>query len=865
MTFLRRLWHLVNRRRHERELIDEMREHREAMADPSTFGDSHRLLERSRDAWGWNWLDDAVQDCVVGVRMLSRAPVFALTATLILTFGIGLNVTLYQMVHVALFKPPAVKSAESWARFHRAMKNGTSTAVPYPVAEFVRDHTDVLDAVLMEAGGDIAWGRDADEEIDASFVSTNWFDELGYGPLHGRVLSSALDGRADTPSAVIGYRFWRDRLGGDPNIVGTTAYLDRKPVTIVGVAPLELPGLDFDAADVFIPIVQREYFYPDGAFLRAWTTDTVAMYGKFKAGVSPAAGREALRAVLAGLAADHGVIAEGQWLEPLMATDNFMRGEERREMFAVLMLVATLTGLVLVVAAANLGNLVMSRATGRVRELGVRMALGARRTRIVRQLVVEAVPLVVLGAIGSLAFAASATAVIASLAEFPPYVDFNVEWRTMAVALLMAALALTVVGVLPAWKVAQQHLIDAIKDGGQHVSRVLDRALVRRLMVGLQVAGSCLLLIIAGMMVRSVQRVVANDVGFDYERAAVLAVPLGRYGIVDEAARSYWSTVKERVLTHPEVEQAAIVTAPPLGGVVYETVYDDLGGLSVLSQSVDPEYFDTMKIPLLSGRRFHAGEARAIMVSRRLALEMYGTLDVLGRDFPSTRRPPNSISSEHNASLRAPEGTIVGIAGDAHSIKVNATNVTELYRPLTGADDYSQVQLVARARSDARRLLPVLREAAMIDPRVIPAVRAMPDDFDRRMRGPRVAGAIASGIGALTLLLACLGIFGMVSYGVALRTREIGIRVALGANQPALLAAIVGHVVSPVVAGAIAGVLAALGLGRALSGDPFYLQPGDPLAFAGALTIFVMTGALAALIPAVAVLKRNPVDALRHQ
>ncbi len=851
MTLFRRLWHLVNRRRHERELVEEMREHRDAMHDPSKFGDTHRLLERSRDAWGWNWLDDAAQDFSVGFRMLLRAPVFAITATLILTFGIGLNVTLYQMVYVAVFKPPAVKSPELWARFHRAERRGSSTAVPYPVAEFVKTRNSVLDAVIVEAGDSIAWGRDAEDQIEGSFVSNNWFDELGYGPLHGRVFSDALELRSDAPPVVVGYRFWRDRLGANPNIVGTTAYLDRRPVTIVGIAPLELPGLDFDAPDVFIPIVQREYFYPQSAFLRAWDTDSVAMYGRFKNGVTPAAAREALRGVMASLAAE-GLIAEGMWLEPLLATSNFMRANERREVMAVLSLIATLTGLVLVVAAANLGNLVMSRATGRVRELGVRMALGARRMRIVRQLVIESVPLVLLGAIGSLAFAAAATAVIASLAEFPQYVNFSIDWRTIAVALMLASVALIVVGLLPAWKVAQQHLIDAIKDGGQHVSRALDRALMRRVLIGAQVAGSCLLLIVAGMMVRSVQRVVATNLGFDYERAAVLTVPLARYGIADGAAQAYWSAVKDRVMAHPEVEQAAIVTAAPLGGRVFETIYDNMGGLSVLSQAVDPQYFDTMKITLLGGRVFAAGDAGSLVVSRKLALAMYGSLDVLGRAYPNTQNESR------------PEGTIVGIAADAHAIKVNATNVTEMYKGLS-VDDYAGVSLVARARTDPNRLLPVLREAATIDRRVIPEARVMRDDFDRRMRGPRVAGAIASGIGALTLLLACLGIFGMVSYGVALRTKEIGIRVAVGASPPALLRAILRQVLTPVGAGTLVGLIAALPIGRAMSGDPFYVQPTDPLAIAAGLTIFVLMGAIAALIPALAVLRSNPVDALRHQ
>ncbi len=261
-----------------------------------------------------------------------------------------------------------------------------------------------------------------------------------------------------------------------------------------------------------------------------------------------------------------------------MAADNFMRPRERREIFAVASLVASLTGLVLIVAAANLGNLVMSRATGRVRELGVRMALGARRSRIVRQLVVESIPIVLLGTLGSLAFASIASTAIAGLVSLPPYLDFSIDWRAIGLAIALAALALLVVGVLPAWKVAQQHLIDAIRDGGQHVSRVLDRAFVRRAMVTAQVAGSCLLLIVAGMMTRSVQRVLQSDLGFDYESAAVLEMPLGRYGITGDDARGYWYAVKERVKANPEVEDAAIVTSPPLGGRVFETIYDDLPG-----------------------------------------------------------------------------------------------------------------------------------------------------------------------------------------------------------------------------------------------------------------------------------------------
>jgi predicted permease len=848
-TWWRRVWHLVNRRRFERDLTREMRAHRDMMHDPSAFGDSYRMLERSRDAWGWNWLDDAMQDLTVGVRTLVKSPSFAITATLILTFGIGLNVTLYQMIQVGLLRPPALKDSDSWVRFLRSAPGSTTSTVPYPLAQFVKDHNTVLAGVTVEYGSSIAWGRDAGEQINGLFVSPNWFDEIGYGALHGRVLSEALDASADAPAVVLSYTFWNTRLGAAPNLVGTIAYIDRKPVTIAGIAAAALPGLDNNVPDVFLPITQREYFYPQSALLKAWGGDGngVDMYARLRPGVSPPAAREALRSTMQAIAAEHPEVKSDEWLEPLLARHNFMRPSERYAVLAVASLMGSLTGLVLLVAAANLGNLVMSRATGRVRELGVRMALGARRSRILRQLVIESVPIVAMGVAGSLAFASAAATLIAAFAEFPPYFDFGIEWRTVAIASALGGLSLLVVGVLPAWKVAQQHLIDAIKDGGQHVSRMLDRTPMRRVMVAAQVAGSCLLLIVAGMMVRSVQRAMQSSLGFDYQRAAVLSMPLDRYGVSVDAARSYWYAVKERVRAHPEVEDAAIVTAAPLGGRVNETVYDATPGTRTLVQSVDPEYFAVMRIPLVSGRVFGPGDDKTAIVSRRLALEMYGTLDVLGREFPKA----------------ASEATIIGVAADAHAIKVEANDVAELYLPLKPRD-FSFVYLVARARSDADRLPAVLREAASVDPRIIPTAKAMREDFDQRMMGPRLASMIAAAIGVLTLALACLGIFGVVSYGVALRTKEIGIRVALGAQQPALLRSIVRQVLTPVVIGAGIGVILAIPAGLALQGEPFYLENGDPIAFASALAVFISAGALAALWPAYLVLRRNPVDALRH-
>ncbi len=423
-----------------------------------------------------------------------------------------------------------------------------------------------------------------------SFVSTNWFDELGYGPLLGRIFSDAWDSSSDAdPGVVLAHDFWRARFAGDPGVVGRTVYLDRRPVIVVGVAPQQMPGLDFDTPDVFLPIAKREYFYPESSLLRAWNTDTVDMYGRLRDGISKAAVRESLRGTMQAIASERPVVKADEWLEPMMGSDQFRAPDEVVAVWVVLSFLSLITTLVLVVASANLGNLVLSRATGRTRELGVRIALGARRSRIVRQLLVETLPLAVLGAAGSLLFASLATRTIARLG-LPSYLDLTIDWQSIVISAAFAVLALMIVGVLPAWKVAQQELVAAIKDGGQQVSLRLDRTRVRRLMVVTQVAGSCLLLAIAGMLTRSLQRVLAGDLGFEYESAAVLEMPLGRYGISGEAAHTYWYSVKERVRANPEVAETAIVTAPPLGGRVFETGYKDAPALKALSQHVDPEY-----------------------------------------------------------------------------------------------------------------------------------------------------------------------------------------------------------------------------------------------------------------------------------
>jgi predicted permease len=858
-TFLRRVWYLLNRRRHERELVNEMLEHRGLMHDPATFGDTHRLLERSRDAWGWNWLDDAIQDLRLGIRALKRSPVFTVTAVLMLAFGIGLNLTVFQMAHVVLLRGPNVSRPETLARLHRrSVSNATnSEAVPYVAAMTVARENTALSAVMVEAMAPVVWEHSA--VVEASFVSANWFSQIGGGgPLLGRVFVPQIDAAVDAPPvAIVSYRFWTTTLAADPAAIGASFLVNDRSVTVIGVMPETFPELDLDQSAIWLPINQRDSYFPHTTFLTDWSTNNVAMYGRLKDGVTPAQARESLRPVVVMLHREQPThFNAGDWLEPAMATENFTEPEERLAFIGVASTLGLLSTMVLVVVAANLGNLVMSRATSRARELGVRVALGAGRSRIVRQLAIETLPLGLSGTAAGLLLSVWATNTVAAVGGLPAYLDFTPDLPAIGLSLILMALALAVVGALPAWKISKHDLTDAIKDGGQQISMRLDRARVRSLMLSAQVGGSCLVLIVSAMMVRSLQHAVTADLGFEYEQGAVLQAGLSRAGISGDEARWFWMSVKERVLANPETRDSALALSPPFSG---RTVARTRGGaagypeaprLKININHVDPEFFSVLEIPILAGRTFKTGDdpETSVVISRTLAQTMYGTTDVVGQPFPRSE----------------PRDTIIGIAGDTSAVRPGATGVADLYRPLA-REDYEQAVLLTRARTDAARLLPILREAARADTRVFAAARLLRDDFERRLSGTRIASSIGSSIGGLTLLLACIGIFGVVSYGVTLRTKEVGIHMALGASRRAILHVVTRQVLSPVLVGMAIGTIAAAPIGLALAQSPLQPAFADPLSYATALVMLAGAGAVAAVTPALRALRTDPIRTLRHE
>jgi predicted permease len=842
---LRRFWYLLNRRRLEAELRAEMAAHRALMDDPRRFGNTLRLREEARRVWGWTWWTDLARDLGTGVRTLRRSPGFTVAAVLVLSLGIGLNLALFQVVSAALIRPPAVKDPHSLVTLHHRSPTSYSSTVPLPVANAVRRHNTVLAAVLVSRVETAGWGNPA-ERASAAFVSSNWFDQIGATSAAGRLFRETVDAAPGAPpAAVLSHAFWQRRLGGDPNVVGTVVPINGQPTVLLGVAGANVRGLDGEAADVWLPIEQAAVFRGGRQF-----DDGVRMYARLREGVSWPAADASLRVTMDGIAATApDLVKPGGWLEGYSALDRFNPPHERQQAWRIVSGIAAMTMLVLLIACLNLGNLTLARSIARIREMSIRMALGASRWRIARLLVAEYAWLAAAGALGGLALSSAVLAWIVARVENAA-VDVTVDWRVLTVTAATALVALAAVSVAPALKIGRRDLALATRDGGERVSQGLHASRLRHWLVGLQVAGSCALLVVAGQTLRGLQQALADERGFGFERVAVLDPALDSFGLTEETeVAAFWDRARAVVAGHPETVQIALVDSTPPTTMTRSATYAVAPNVRFHVLGVAADFFATLQIPLLAGRTFSPGERHddAVIVSRRGALGLYGTLDVIGRSFPSGNGPP----------------FVVGIVEDVRLTVLQSVEMAEAYRPLQPSE---ATAMLVRARTDPSLLLPALRAAAHgTDARVAPDVRLMRDDFNRAMQPTRLVSGVTTTTALLALALVCVGLCGVVSYSAGVRRREVGIRLALGARPRHAVRVLLRHSLTPGALGVVAGLAAGWLLGRAFAGAPFHLRPLDPAAYAAVTTLLLAATSGSALLPVWRTLREDPLRALRHE
>ncbi len=820
--FWRRLWFLLNRSRFERELRDEMEAHRAMKGESGpAFGNDLRLRDEAIDAWGWRGLERLTQDLRFASRLLMRSPVFTLTAIAALALGIGLNLAAFQVIDGVALSWLPIRSPETLVNLHRRSPRSATTTFSYPAFDFYRRHGSLAAAMAVVSGG-VTIGDDDARTIGAEFVTANYFSELGAVPLAGRLLDPGDDGASANAVIVLSERLWRSRFGGEPSTIGRPLHVNGQPFTVVGVAADTFVGPGGRSGAAWIPIGQHRVAFPGSTLLDDWGSDTVGFYGRVREGQALAAAEAELKAAVQGLRTQRpDEVQDGEWLE-LRPAGRFVSFEEAAPGLA---LIISLVGLVLVAACMNLGLLVLARTLGRDREFAIRLSVGATRGRIVRQLLTEHLLLGVLGAIVACFVAVLATRAVLSIVGTPAALTPEISIRMILAAAVLAILSSIAFGFAPAWQAMRPAAARRLR--------------LRTILVGLQVMAAMTLLIVSGLLVRGVTRVVRVPLGFDYQHTLVAEPNLSSHGMSPEAAQAYWEGVETRLRQVPGIRDVAISSLPPFGNRVW------VNREGTIFYHVTPAYFETMQIPLRRGRVFSAGEAGVVLVSETLARRRWPAGDAIGQAYE--------------------DRTVIGVVGDARTVRVGDRSATECYFPI---DPNQLAEAVMVVRADAAPGSAAVTVRAVMraeDSRLRPSVALLRDAFEERLAGPRQFALVASALGTCALLLAVTGLGGMIAFTVSQRLREIGVRLALGARPPHIVRAIARQFTVPVVCGALVGSGLAAAVGMILSRELFGVSGLDPLAHGGALLLFVLVAAAAAVPSLRRALRVDPIDVLRHE
>ena len=835
--FFRRIQYLLNRRRLDRELENDMEFHREMAAREgrNNFGNTLRMREQAREAWGWTWLDRLGQDLRYTARTLARSPGFTVTAVLVLAIGIGVNVAAFSLFNMVALQPLPVRDPNSLVRLERRSPQDYTSEMPYLSAIFYRDHAKSLSAVMAVLGVPPMQVEDDIQPTSTSFVTPNYFIELGTSAANGRLFDPTReDSPTAPPVAVISYALWQHRFAGDPSILGRTIRLNKKPATIIGITPYAFASLGGQRPDIWLPIAQQPYFIGGSNVLNDPSNSSVRMWGRLAPGVTKQMAAGELLTLTNELRHQHPKdiwdnefidIHPGGHLQVMQA-----------EMYQVAALIAMLTLLILAVACANLGGLLLARAVTREREIGIRVAVGAGRFRIFRQLCTESLVLASLGALTGMALSYVVLRVALVRFDSPGWLSPVPDWRVILFAMGMAVIAAIFFGFAPALQIARQRQ---------------RKTIVRQILIGLQIAASCVLLIVSSLLVRATQHVLFTNPGFAYQQLVSIDPQLGRYGYTPASAQAYLSQMQDRLRALPEVKSVALVKLPPLGHSVSRMDTEIAGRpVAIYPNWVEPGFFQTMSIPILLGRTFYPGEKRVVIVSESLARKQWPGQNPIGQLLGDG---PN-------------QDTVIGVAGDARVNAMSDDDAVEQYWPAQ-LDDMPDMVLMLRATGEPSGLPPMAKSISeRLDPRLFPEIRQMKLLYrDNVQQQVEQIAATVSMIGLIAILVAAVGILGLVSFSVSQRMKEIAIRMALGAKKFDVLTAVLRQFLWPVAIGMIAGAGVAAAASKVLRRILFGVSNLDPASYAAALVVLVAIIALAGLLPARRALRLDLAKTLHNE
>jgi len=880
-TFVQRLAALFHRRRLEDDLDEEVRSHLEmaielnvrkglSAADARrealrSFGGVERTKEMYRDQRGLPMVETAWQDLRFGFRMLRRSPGFSLLAILCLTLGIGANAAVFSWIEGILFRPyPAVVHQEQlFALTGTALGEADLTSWP-DFLDLRRSCTLVDSFIVTKIMSTTLSIGDRAEATRGSIVSANYFDAIGVHPMLGRGFETGEDtGRNAHPVTVISYQLWKGRFKGDPEIIGKTQRLNGVMHTIVGVAPEGFYGTFVGwAMQFWVPVSMEETFEPGGYKLEDRGARWIEAYVRLKPGVTLSQAQQEMSAVAKRLENEYPATNRGRGMKlwPLWQTPF----NNARTLLPTLEIMLAVVVFVLLIACANVGNLLLVRSFARRHEMTVRLAIGAGRGRLLKQLFTEGLILSAFGAAGGILVSHWCRYALVLL--FPArggvamHLAGEIDWRVLALSAAVCLITTLLLGLIPAMQAGKIDLAGALKSDSAGVLGGGGRAWVRSGLVVVQVSLCFVLLVAAGLLLQSLQEIRNASPGFSTHGVLFTVIDLRPAGYDAPRAQSFEDELLNRVKALPGVESAVFARMTPLSYGSFSETPIAVDGYqpppeeqpTVEYNEVGPGYFTTIGIPLVSGREFtRADDEKAALVA--VVNETMATQYWRGK---------NPIGERVEVKGRWMQ--VVGVAKDSKYESVREAPKPFFYVPLrqnfsVDGDLYIRTPLSPETMSAA-----LLGEVHALDPNLA-LYEVMPlQELVNRSTSPQKAAVILVGVlGGLALLLAAIGMYGVMSYAVSQSRRELGLRMALGAGAANLLRLVLSRGLALTAGGVLLGAAVALGLTRLLGNLLYKVSPRDPLAFGSALVVITIASFAACFLPAWRATRVDPAHVLR--
>ena len=807
-------------------------------------------------------------DLRYAARTLRKNPGFAFVAVLAISLGIGVNTGIFTVLNGVALRPLPVPGATDIVSVYQTIRglksrnvHGAPSLFSWPEYKSYRDNNHVLSGlVAYEPFLDVTLGGERPQQLFGQLTSCNYFDVLNEPPALGRAFSASdCAVPREGAVAVLSDTLWRTTFAADPAIVGRKIVLNRQPFTVIGVAPVGFQGTEPMASAFWAPVTMQFMLERDIDWFEKPNMSWLVLHGRTKPGVS----RSQVRADLAVIAGRIDQLTPGRKTTLQIETGTFLSmPEERKYVTAVGAVLLSAVGMVLLIACANVANLLLARAAGRQKEIAIRLSVGASRGRLIRQLLTESMLIALLGgALGSLIAVWSFEAIVGFVFSHLPHdappvaVGVGPDIRVLGYAVLLTLITGIVFGLIPALQASRPDVNAALKQSGTD-GKTAD-GFLRHALVGTQVAVSMVLLIAAGLLLRGLYLAQTIDPGFEMRNVAAVSFDLRGQGYDAARAGIFQRQVMDRLAALPGVETVAQAGNTPLSDSHRGTMFSlpgQPGNHQVEFNEVSPEYFSLLGIPIVRGRNFTGNEARTgaalAIVTESTARRFWPNQDSIGK----------ILRMEGESDMQ-----VIGVAKDAQVSHLAKSDETYLYLPAGPKEQIRMKLLVHGASGFASTASGIQAAIHSLDPGLVVDVAKLEDNLEVWRAPSRIVAILAGSLGALGMLLACIGVYGVVSYAVSRRVREIGIRMTLGADAREVKRLILRQAMRPVVLGALIGIAGCAAVSQVLKSMLFGISAHDPVAFVTVSLVLLAVALMASYIPARRATQVDPMVALRYE